>query len=50
MQDLRDVLFEGRLSNQQINSLLGELRDEGKVYFEGPQRSQKAYWKLNDRA
>lgn len=50
MQDLRDVLFEGRLSNQQINSLLGELRDEGEVYFEGPQRSQKAYWRLNDRA
>ncbi|MFA4814760.1 MAG: RNA-binding domain-containing protein [Bacteroidales bacterium] len=49
MPDLRDGIFEGRLSNQQINLLLDELRKEGKIYFEGPQRSQKAYWKLNDR-
>jgi len=49
MQDLRDGLFEGRLSNQSINLLLNELRGEGKIYFEGPQRSQKAHWRLNDR-
>lgn len=46
MKDFRDGLFEGKLSNQQINLLLGELKREGKVYFEGPQRSPKAYWKI----
>ncbi|MBU1018214.1 putative DNA binding domain-containing protein [Patescibacteria group bacterium] len=48
MSEFREGLFESKLSNQQINLLLNELRAEGKVYFEGPQRSQKAFWKIKD--
>ena len=41
-------LFEGKkLTNQQINRLLKELSDKG-VYFEGPQRSKSAYWRIKE--
>jgi len=50
MIDFREGLFEGKLSNQQINLLLGELRNEGRVYFEGPRRSSTAFWKVKDTA
>ncbi len=46
MVDFRDGLFEGRLTNDQILQLLYALRDEEKIYFEGPQRSPAAYWVL----
>lgn len=46
MTDIRDDLFEKRLNNKQVNVLLSELRNEGEIYFEGPQRSQKAFWKV----
>lgn len=48
MTDFRDGLFEGKLDNQQINTLLGELRNENKIYFDGPQKSKSAFWKLKD--
>ena len=46
MSDFRDGVFERRLSSAQINRLLGELRDEQKIYFDGLQRSPSAYWKI----
>jgi ATP-dependent DNA helicase RecG len=46
MVDFREGLFEGRLTNQQINILLGELRNENKIYFDGPKKSKSAPWRL----
>lgn len=48
MSDFRDELFEGKLKNPQILRLLTELRAEGKIYFDGPQRSPSGYWKIKE--
>lgn len=40
------AFFDGKLSNQQIFTLLNELRDDGLIYFEGKQRSPKGLWKV----
>lgn len=48
MKDFREDIFENRLSNKQILQLLTVLRGENKIYFEGPQRSPKAYWKIKE--
>lgn len=47
MDDFKQLFIEKELNNKQINFLLKELREEG-VYFEGPQRSPKAYWRIED--
>ena len=39
-------LFDSKLSNHQIFSLLDELRKEKSIYFEGKQRSPKGVWKV----
>lgn len=39
-------LFEGKLSKDQIKSLLRELREEGRIFFDGPRRSSKGFWRL----
>lgn len=48
MADFRDEVFEGKIGNKQINNLLGELRNEGKIFFDGPRRSPKSYWRMNE--
>jgi ATP-dependent DNA helicase RecG len=45
VSDFKQLFQEKELTNQQINRLLKELSDKG-VYFEGPQRSKSAYWKI----
>lgn len=47
MSDFRDEVFEGKLGNVQINRLLGELRNEGRIIFDGPRRSPKSYWRVS---
>jgi len=39
-------LFENKLSNKQIFTLLDELRKEDLIYFDGIQRSPKGLWKI----
>ncbi len=45
VSDFAKLFEERKLNNQQINRLLKELSSDG-VYFEGPQRSKKAFWKI----
>lgn len=46
MRDLREGLFENRLNNRQVLRLLKELEGEDRIYFDGPQRSPVAYWRI----
>ena len=48
MADFRDGLFQGKLKNPQILKLLKLLQEEGKIYFDGKQRSPSAYWRARD--
>ncbi len=45
MSDFKE-LFEDKLNKIQINILLNKLRDEEMIYFDGKERSSKAYWRL----
>jgi hypothetical protein len=45
VSDFKQLFKERELSNQQLNKLLKELVSEG-VYFDGKQRSPKAFWKI----
>ena len=46
MADFRE-LFEEKLTNIQINTLLKELSDRS-VYFDGKSRSRSAFWKIKE--
>jgi len=39
-------IFEYKLTEKQIWTLLNELREEGKIYFDGKMRSPKGVWRL----
>ena len=43
--DFRE-LFEYKLTDRQIDILLNKLRKEEELFFDGKQRSPKAYWKI----
>ncbi|NCU39801.1 hypothetical protein EOL99_02840 [Candidatus Falkowbacteria bacterium] len=47
VSDFAKLFEEKKLTNQQINRLLKELSDKD-VYFEGPQRSKSAYWRIKE--
>lgn len=48
MANFRDEVFEGKLGNAQVLRLLELLKTEGKIYFDGPQRSPKSYWRIRE--
>lgn len=48
VSDFKQLFKEKELSNQQINKFLKELAIEG-VYFDGKQRSPKAFWKIKEK-
>ncbi len=43
-------LFENKLNNNQIFTLLSELRSDDFVYFDGKQRSSKGFWRQKREA
>jgi ATP-dependent DNA helicase RecG len=42
--------FENKLTKDQIKKLLGELKQEHKIYFDGKPRSPRAYWRIKENS